>query len=84
MSLVDTWIKAETGHGHTLTSAVAAMNEQTGSRYTVSRVGEWRRGVRDVPATARRYMLKAALPVALADAGLRRRVNVDTLVEALT
>lgn len=83
MSLVDTWIAATRARGLNLAGAIREMNEATGSRYTSSRINEWRRGVREVPATARSHMMKDALPYALIECGVKRVSNIEALTQAL-
>ena len=61
MNLIETWLEAEAILGNSNQEAVNQMNEILGTKYTLSRVGEWRRGVRNPDATAHRYMVMNAM-----------------------
>lgn len=64
--LVASWIKAEQyRYGHSLSAAVALMNQTIGSATTTSRVSEWRRGVYVPSTVAVSYMLSQTLPWAI-------------------
>jgi hypothetical protein len=66
-SLIESWLAAEYAAGKNKTEATTALSKATGMRYTLHRVLEWEKGERDVPAKARRHMLRVALPLVLED-----------------
>lgn len=73
MNLVDSWLRGfadlDRGNGDhkPVVSAMDDLNFSLKARYTLSRIGEWRRGKRAVPAKVRRYMLMFALPKVVED-----------------
>ena len=68
--LVHSWLAAELADGLTRTEAAAALSRAVGTDYGLSRVGEWEKDVRGVPAKARRYMIRRALGIVLQEAGV--------------
>lgn len=50
--------------------ALNNLNEALSSNYTLSRLGEWRNGMRSVPEPVQRYMLQLALPHILREYGI--------------
>lgn len=61
MSLVDTWLESVHKTGVTTAQGLRDMNQELGTLYRQSRVGEWRAGIRAPHLAARRYMLGVAL-----------------------
>lgn len=66
-NLIGSW---RTLHGELEEAALDMLNERLGSRYTLSRISEWERGVRQPNAAAANYMLCEVLPSLLQEAGL--------------
>ena len=64
-NLVDSWLDAAHGLGKSQAQAIRDMNEALKSRYTSSRVNEWRDGRRVPNAAVIRYMLGFAVPYAI-------------------
>jgi len=75
VSLIQSWLDAERQSGRSKTEAVARLNHATGAHHSLSRVGEWERGVRELPSSARAHMVAAALPWVLADCGVSHMIN---------
>jgi len=63
--------------------AFAALFNATGIRYTHSRLGEWRNGIRPIPAAARLHMLSVVLPL-LIEHHLHRHRLKQAVGSALT
>lgn len=61
-SLVGMWMLAVQAHGKTIKSGVTELNRLCGRRYSYKRVWDWKAGRRAVPAYARRFLLRMALP----------------------
>lgn len=73
VNLIDSWLRgfAELDRGNgdhkPVVSAIDDMNFALKTRYTLSRIGEWRRGKRAIPAKVRKYMMMYALPQVMQD-----------------
>lgn len=68
--LVDYWLEVELSEGYNKTEAAEGISRACGVTYTLSRVGQWVNGKRDVPRDARAYMVARALPAILEDASI--------------
>lgn len=68
--LVHSWLAAELADGLNKTEAAAALSQAVGTDYGLSRIGEWEKDVRGVPAKVRRYMIRRALGIVLQEAGI--------------
>ena len=53
-------------------AALQCLNESLGGRYTLSRLGTWRNGVRPIPAAVRHVMLNRTLQLLLS-----KHLNLD-------
>jgi hypothetical protein len=69
-TLIESWLAAEYAAGRTKTEATAALNKATGMRYNLTRILQWEKGERDVPAKARRHLIRVALRHVLETAGV--------------
>jgi hypothetical protein len=71
-NLVESWLAAERAAGKTKTQAVADLNAECQSDYSLTRIGEWANEKRPFPNRVRRIMLRIALPYVL------KKHNIDT------
>lgn len=85
-NLIDAWLAASTTiyGSHEVDAsqadAIRAMNAELGTRYTASRIGEWRRGDRVPSPQAMRYMAREAVAWVLRESGISTlRIEDDTL-----
>ena len=69
-TLIESWLAAEFAAGKNKTEATAALSKATGMHYYLSRVLDWEKGERDVPAKARQYMIRVALRHVLETGGV--------------
>lgn len=69
-TLIESWLASEYAAGKNKTEATAALNKATGMRYTLTRVLQWEKGERDVPAKARQHMIRVALRQVLETGGV--------------
>lgn len=65
LSLVSSWLNAESALGRSQAEAIRRLNHKLGARFTASRVSEWRDGRRTPSAEVVRYMLSYAIPYAI-------------------
>lgn len=80
MSVVDSWIAAETAHGEPISNAIDSLNASLGGRhYTHSSISRWRTGARPLPPAVYRYMLDLCIYRVLLGADvLHEAVNSST------
>lgn len=65
-NLVELWLQVILSiPGASMSGALGDLNRETGQRYTLSRLGEWRNGRREVPRAAALYMRRIAIGRAL-------------------
>lgn len=84
MTLIDTWIAAETSiPGRNAADALADMNSALGTRYSHSHLSRWRAGIQHPSAAARQYMLRVAITEALQRAGIDALRLSDEQLDAL-
>lgn len=69
-AIIAAWLAVERIPGATKTGALADLNEALGTGYTLSRIGEWRSGVRPMPPPVRAHMLAIGVGVLLHKHGI--------------
>lgn len=86
MSLVATYIAQAKRRGDTITEALAKLNTELRTSYSLSRLGEWRNGRRPIPPAVHRYLLRRVLEEAIRDHNgtpPQEDADLDALAEAL-
>ncbi len=86
MSLVATYIAQAKRRGDTVSEALAELNTDLRTSYSLSRLGEWRNGRRPIPPAVHRYLLRRVLEEAILDHNgtpPREDADLDALAEAL-
>ena len=71
VSIVTEWERAVVGDGRILVAAIDDMNKVLNTRYTLSRLAEWRNGTRGMRADVYEYMLRYALGYVMKEFDLR-------------
>jgi len=86
VSLVATYLAQAARRGDTITEALAELNTDLRTSYSLSRLGEWRNGRRPIPPAVHRYLLRRVLEEAIRDhhgTPPREDADLDALAEAL-
>lgn len=86
MSLVATYLAQAARRGDTVSEALAELNTDLRTSYSLSRLGEWRNGRRPIPPAVHRYLLRRVLEEAIRDhhgTPPREDADIDALAEAL-
>jgi hypothetical protein len=68
--MVESWVEAERSYGHTPATALRQLNENLGTKYTHSRLSQWRRGVYTPAPSVLSRMLFRTLPWAIDEVGI--------------
>jgi hypothetical protein len=68
--LVESWVAAELSYGNTPATALRQLNESLGTKYTHSRLSQWRRGVYTPAPAVLSRMLFRTLAWAIDEVGI--------------
>lgn len=77
--LLRLWLNIEAAAGNNLTSSLDTINDAATSDYTLSRLGEWRNGKRQIPPAVADALRRMVMPHLLRDIGIiatRRQLDL--------
>jgi hypothetical protein len=88
-AIIESWMQVVRFEGWTDTDCLNDLNRSMRTRYTLSRLGEWRNCKRPMPPEVRRYMLAIGIGVLLKKHGIPADTyddgnNFDALADDLT
>ena len=82
-AIIDAWLAVDIIPGRNQADALRDLNEALGTRYTDSRLGEWRNERRTMPNSVRAHMLAIGIERLLRAHGLDPHDATDEQLDAL-
>lgn len=76
-NLIDYWLVSATRLDEPLTTILYDLEAEVGQQITLSRFGQWRRGVRGLPRAVQKQMLVECLPTILRAHGITHVPDLD-------